>query len=122
MIIYTDRFPEYSQYQMLDNQTLSHSQSIFDLDQKNHFNFLDSIKSKIESFSLKTHKISEQQINPKVLSVANFAIIMKIPKMANIVYRQMPLGKRLEAKAPGWGQIFMQIPGVLGGGGGYGKN
>ena len=37
MIIYTDRFSS-SQYQMPDNQTVSHSQSIFD--QKNDFNFL----------------------------------------------------------------------------------
>ena len=29
MIIQTD-FPEYSQYQMPDNQTVSHSQSFFD--------------------------------------------------------------------------------------------
>ena len=33
MITYTDRFPDYSRYQMPDNQTVSHSQSIFD--QKN---------------------------------------------------------------------------------------
>ena len=46
MIIHTDKFPEYSQYQMPDNQTLSHSQSIFD--QKNHFNFLALVQSKIE--------------------------------------------------------------------------
>ena len=38
---------------MSDDQTVSHYQSIFD--QKNHLNFL-----------------SEQQINPKVLSVADF--------------------------------------------------
>ena len=30
MIIYTDRFPDYSQYQMPHNQTVLHSQSIFD--------------------------------------------------------------------------------------------
>ena len=69
MIFQTD-FPEYSQYQMPDNQTVSHSQSIFD--QKNHFNFLALVESKIESLSLKTYTISEQQINPKVLSVPSF--------------------------------------------------
>ena len=40
MVIYTDRFtdfPEYSQYQMPDNQTVSHFQSIFN--RKNHFDF-----------------------------------------------------------------------------------
>ena len=46
MIIYETDFPEYSQYQMPDNQTVSHSQSI--IDQKNHFNFLAFIQSKIE--------------------------------------------------------------------------
>ena len=46
MIIYTDRFPEYSQYQMPDNQTDSHSQTIFD--QKNDFNFLAFVQSRIE--------------------------------------------------------------------------
>ena len=54
---------------MPDNQTVSYSQSIFD--QKNHFNFLGLVQSKIQQFSLKTYKISEQQINPKVSSVAN---------------------------------------------------
>ena len=38
MITYTQTdFPEYSQYQMPDNQTVLHSQSIFD--QKNDFTF-----------------------------------------------------------------------------------
>ena len=55
---------------MPNNQTVSHSQSIFD--QKNHPNFLALVESKIESLSLKTYTNSEQQINPKVLSVANF--------------------------------------------------
>ena len=48
------------------------------------------VQSKIEQFSLKMYKISEQQINPKVLSVANSCLIMKILKKAKIVYRQMP--------------------------------
>ena len=46
MIIYTDKIPEYSQCQMPDNQTLSHSQSIFD--QRNYFNSLALVQSKIE--------------------------------------------------------------------------
>ena len=54
---------------MSDNQTVSHSQSIFD--QKNDFNFLALVQSRIEQFSLKTYKVSEQQGNPEVLSVAN---------------------------------------------------
>ena len=38
MIIYTDRFSRvYFQYQMPDNQTVSHFQSIFN--QKNYFDF-----------------------------------------------------------------------------------
>ena len=53
---------------MPDNPTVSHSQSI--IDQKNHVNFLALVQSKIEQVSIKTYKISEQQINPKVLSVA----------------------------------------------------
>ena len=47
MIIQTD-FPEYSQHQMPDNQTALHSQSIFEFDQKYHFNFLALVQSKIE--------------------------------------------------------------------------
>ena len=39
-------FPEYSQYQMPDNQTVSDSQSIFD--QKNDFSFLALLQSRIE--------------------------------------------------------------------------
>ena len=41
MVIYTDRFTdfqEYSQYQMTDNQAVSHFQSIFN--QKKSFRFL----------------------------------------------------------------------------------
>ena len=60
--------PDRDAWQM--NQTVSHSQSSFD--QKNHFNFLALVESKIESLSLKSYTISEQQINLKVLSVANF--------------------------------------------------
>ena len=46
MIIYTDRFPEYSQYQMPDNQTVSHCQSLFD--QKHDFKLLALVQSGIE--------------------------------------------------------------------------
>ena len=44
---------------MPDNQTVSHSQFIFD--QKNHFNFLALVQSKIEYFSLKTYKTNKPQ-------------------------------------------------------------
>ena len=54
---------------MPDNQTVSHSQSTYD--QQNNFNFLALVQFKTEQFSLKTYKISEQQVNPKVLSVAD---------------------------------------------------
>ena len=43
---YTDRFPEDSKCQMPDNQTVSHCQSF--LDQKNDFNFLALVQSRIE--------------------------------------------------------------------------
>ena len=39
-------FPECSQYQMPNNQTVSHPQSFFD--QKNDFNFLVLVQSGIE--------------------------------------------------------------------------
>ena len=64
------------------------------------------------------YKISDQQITPKCCQSPILTIIMKIPKVAKIVYRQMPAprelpqqipatrGKSLDAKAPGWGQIF----------------
>ena len=55
---------------MPDDQTVSHYQSIFD--QKNHLNFLALVESKIAGIVFKTCIISEQQINPKVLSVADF--------------------------------------------------
>ena len=54
--------PESSQYQMPDNQNVSHSPSTFH--QKNHFNFLALVQSKFEKFSLKTYKISKQQLEP----------------------------------------------------------
>ena len=86
------------------------------------------------------YKISEQQIlNPKVLSVPILAITMKIPKMAKVVYRQMPAPRDLPPKIPALrAKIRMQKPqiggnflckssGVLAstgwcGGDGYGKN
>ena len=55
---------------MPDDQTVSHYQSIFD--QKNHLNFSALVESKIAGIVFKTCTISEQQINPKVLSVADF--------------------------------------------------
>ena len=39
-------FPEYSQYQMPDYQTVCDSRFIFD--QKNHFNFLALVQSNFE--------------------------------------------------------------------------
>ena len=45
LFIRTD-FPEYSQYQLSDSQTVLHSQSIFH--QKNDFNFLALVQSRIE--------------------------------------------------------------------------
>ena len=97
---------------MPDNQTVSHSQSIFD--QTNDFNFLALVQSRIEYFSLRTYKISEQQVNPKCCQSPILAIIVKISKMANIVYRQMPapreLLQQIPAKAPGWGKFLVQIP------------
>ena len=45
LFIQTD-FPEYSQYKLLDNQTVSHSQSIFN--KKNDFDFLALVQFRIE--------------------------------------------------------------------------
>ena len=91
-------------------------------DQKNHFHFLALVQSKTEQFSFKTHKISEQQINPKVSSVASSCHYNRNSKMAKIGYRQMPappeLSQQIPApwakarmqKAPGWGQFFGANP------------
>ena len=54
---------------MPDNHADCFAFSVFD--QKNHFHVLALVQSKIEQLSFKTYKILEQQINPKVLSVAN---------------------------------------------------
>ena len=87
---------------MPDNQTVSHSRSIFD--QKNHFNF-------------------QLWFNLRCCQSPILAIIMKIPKMAKIVYRQRPAPRDLlqqiptsRAKAgmqkPQGGEKFLvQIPG-----------
>ena len=94
---------------MPDNQTVSHSQSIFH--QKNDFNFLALVQSRIESFSLKPYKISEQQVNPKVLSVANSCHYNENSKMANIVYRQMPTPWELPQQIPApQAKAWMQKP------------
>ena len=71
--------------------------------------------------------LSEPQINPKCCQSPILAIIMKIPKMAKIIYRQMlarrelpqqisvPVQK-LGCKALGGGKFLVQIPrGVRGG-------
>ena len=109
--------PDYSQYQMPDNQTVWHSQSIFD--EKNHFDFLALVQSKIELFSSKTYKISEQQINPKVLSVANSCHYNenfkngknRLQTASQELLRQIPApGKRQDAKTQG-GRFLVEIPG-----------
>ena len=57
---------------------------------------------------------------------------MKIPKMVKMVYRQMPAPRELSQqitvprakawmqKSQGGGKLLVQIPGVCGGGDGYG--
>ena len=89
--IQTD-FPEYSQNHMPDNQTVSHSQSLF---RKIIFIFQLWFHLRLNNFLLK-HKISEQQINPKCCQSPVLAIIMEIPKTAKIVYlftdKYPPLG------------------------------
>ena len=54
MVIYTDRFtdfPEYSQYQMPDNQTASHFQSIFNKKNQLWFNpSLNNLFQKLINF------------------------------------------------------------------------
>ena len=60
MIIYTDRFSRVLPiYQVPDNQTVSHSQSIFD--QKNDFKFLALFQSRIEYFLLKRIKFQSDK-------------------------------------------------------------
>ena len=64
---------------------------------------------------LKTYNISEQQINPKLLTS-----ILEIAKMAKIVYRQMPTPlnypnkspQKLACKSPWVGANFCKSPGV----------
>ena len=67
-MIYTDRFSRVLS-KSYARQSNCFASSIFD--QKNHFHFFSfgSIL-RLNNFILK-HKISEQQINPKVLSVAS---------------------------------------------------
>ena len=78
-------------------------------------------------------RIKFQILNPKVLSVANSCDYNEIPKMAKIVYRQMPAprdlfpkipatGQKLGCKSPRVGENFRcKSPGVRRGDG-YGKN
>ena len=69
------------------------------------------------------YKISEQQVNPKVLSVAQSCHYNEnFNEWQKILYRQMPVPRRaaqqipaprgnsLDAKAPGWGQVFGANP------------
>ena len=125
VFIQTD-FLEDSQHQMPDNQTVSYSQSF--CHQENDFNFLALFQSRIEQFSLRMYKISEQQVNPKVLSVASLVIIMKISKTGKHRIWQMPaphraaqqiLGPRATAwmqKPQGGDKFLVQIPGDARGG------
>ena len=101
---------------MPDNQTVLHSQ-IFD--QKNHFHFL---VLKLNNFLLK-HKISEQQVNPKALSVATSchyngnskngkSRLDKCPPLGSYPNKSPLPGQKLGCKSPrGWEYIFGEIPG-----------
>ena len=52
-------------------------------------------------------KISEQQVNPKVLLVSKYCHNNEnFLKMADIVYRQMPAPRELPNKSPPHGQQF----------------
>ena len=108
---------------MPDNQTFAFG--IFD--QKNRFHFLTLVQSKTEYFPFKTYKISEQQINPKVLSVTSSCHYNGNFKTAKIVYGQMPAlgsypnksplpGQKLKCKSPKVGTNFLcKSLGVRGG-------
>ena len=86
---------------------------------------------KFEWLFLKTYKISEQQITLKCCLPPILAIIMKIPKMAEIVKRQMPAPRDIPQKIPAprakirmqkpqsGGEFSVQIPGGARGGGGW---
>ena len=111
---------------MPDDQTVLHYQSIFY--QKNHLNFLASVESKIAGIVFKTCTISEQQINPKVLSVADFCHNDENSKNGknSFVEHARPLGttptnslptpwQKIECKSTRvGGKFFMQIPGDAG--------
>ena len=119
---------------MPDDQTVSHYESIFD--QKNHLNFLALVESKIAGIVFKACTISEQQINPKVLSVADFCHNDENSKNGknSFVENARPLGTTPTNSLPApWqkigcksarvgGKFFMQMPGDARGGSGYGKN
>ena len=84
---------------MPDKQTVSHFQSIFN--QKNHFDLFS---------------FGSIQLSPIL------AIVMKIPKMAEIVYRQMPAPREIPQQIPapqakarmqkpqGGGKFLVKIP------------
>ena len=77
--------------------------------------FLALVQSKLEQFVLKTYKLSEQQINPKVLSVTNSCHYNENSKMAKIVCRQ------IGCKSPRVGaNVWCKSSRVRGGGGGGG--
>ena len=59
---------------------------------------------------MKKYDISEQQITPKCCLSPVLAIIMKIPKMAKIVCRQMPVPRDLPKQIPARAKIRVQKP------------
>ena len=107
---------------MPDNQAVSHSQSLI---RKIIFIFLALVQSRLNNFLFKTCKISEQQINCKVLSVASSCHYNGNSKNGKNRYGQMPAPRELiptnpsRAKArmqkpQGGGKFWVQIPGGVG--------
>ena len=112
----------YTQNQMPDNQTILHSQS---LNRKIIFSFGSILRW--NNFILK-HKISEQQINPKVLSVASSchyngnskkwqkSFIDKCSILESYPNKSPSSGQKLRCKSPRVGANFScKSQGVCGG-------
>ena len=106
---------------MPDDQTVLHYQSIFD--QKTHLNFLALDECKIAGIVFKTCTISEQQITPKVLSVADFCHNDEnsINGKDGLVENPHPLARDRMQKHTSRGKFLCKSPGMCGGSG-YGKN
>ena len=81
---------------MPDNQTFSHSQSLI---RRIISIFWLWFNLRLNNFLL-THKISEQQINSKVLSVASSLNYNGNSKNGKIVYEQMPAPRKLSQQIP----------------------